>query len=136
MMFIVNSRYILELNGTPSISSTNNSVVNISDVAGSGSNVAVDLSALGTVGVGSIAKCEFDAVEFPYGSDDVPNVLHPEGNINSGFGCQVGQYGNYRDEFINHFGNSSKLNHSNTSAVYTLDLITGRNYCAFTITGE
>ena len=51
------SRYILELNGTPSVSSTNNSVVNIanvagsgSNVAGSGSNVAVDLSTLGTVG--------------------------------------------------------------------------------------
>jgi len=37
------SRYILELTGTPSVSSTNNSVVNIPGIAGAGSNVAIDL---------------------------------------------------------------------------------------------
>ncbi len=31
---ILNSRYILELTGTPSVSSTNNSVVNIPGIAG------------------------------------------------------------------------------------------------------
>ena len=49
------SRYILELSGTPSISSNNNSIVNIGNAAGNGvpENVAVDLSKLG-------GGCAFD----------------------------------------------------------------------------
>ncbi len=53
------SRYILELNGAPSVSSTNNSVVNIPGIAGTGSNVAIDLDTLGT-STGSAGGCEFD----------------------------------------------------------------------------
>ena len=83
----MNSRYIIELSGTLSISSTNNSVINIPDVAGSNSNVAIDLSILGTVGGGG--GCNILGIE--YGANSV---------INSEFLCcsgaawlLLGQYG-------------------------------------------
>ena len=52
------SRYILELNGAPSVSSTSNSTINIPNIAGSNSNVAIDLSTLNTVGAGYNAPTE------------------------------------------------------------------------------
>ena len=134
------SRYILELNGTPSISPTNNSVVNI---AGSGtgvpSNVAIDLNTLGTVGEGSVAKCEFDM----YGNSIGYIVSYDENfqiiNGLPAYPCidnPLTGINGYFNDFTNIINNLPEINISdNTNAFHGHNSDTGKYYCKFTIPG-
>jgi hypothetical protein len=136
----MNSRFILSIDGTPSVSLTNNSTVNI---AGSPS-ASIDLGSLNS-SISTPATCEFKV----YGIQDTSNstnvIFAPD---NSSYLCSNGSNdgnGNttdlpanpifsFRDEFINGMNSSSTdATISNTTATFGTDV--NGNYCDFVITG-
>jgi hypothetical protein len=125
---ILNSRYILELTGTPSVSSTNNSVVNIPGIAGAGSNVAIDLDTLGTTVGGNPESCNFNvyAIRTSFLS---PDYDAPVPNHNAYAGCNAGSSVNFKNIFISDFGNST----ATPTVTSEYDATLGLNYCSFSV---
>ncbi len=129
------SRYILELNGAPSVSSTNNSVVNIPGIAGAGSNVAIDLDTLGTTVVSNTESCIFNV----YGDSNTGSVIsgsQSQANLHVCFSNDIVNGNDYLGYVLNSNNLSSSL-YIASNSVYNAGggINGGTGYCAITIPG-